>query len=153
MKRIINNCMCHKYFVLAVLVFLLYSALMLHCGTDKLKSAYNVFPDTSMVEILRKGIDFCNRLEKDSLNATYERNQDFYYEIKVDISNLLVRAKMISENEMTVKEIENLIRIINTLENMHKKGLEKKKLIPLRYAFIATCSIIMQLEIIKKMCQ
>jgi len=82
--------------------------------------------------------------------AQYSRNTKFYDDVRVDISAIRVRAHAIPDNEIAVKQLGLLADNIDILEKLHKIGMNRNDIQPIKNALNMSCSAILKLELAKK---
>ena len=138
----------NKYFVILSIVTLF---LLPFCSV-KLIADYDEIIERSATD-LQKNINFILfRLERiaETKEGNYDNYHDFYDNTKVELYSLLIRAEAIPNNEITAKQINNLIENFLILENMHKKGIKQFEIKPIRDAINIQFASIIKLELAKK---
>jgi hypothetical protein len=103
--------------------------------------------------------DFQRRMEKHLVTlergvgtpaAAYARHADFYPDVSVDLMILRARAGLAPRNEITIQQIDLLVKNVQLLEKMHQAGIAANDLPPLRAAFSTACTAIIKFELAKK---
>ncbi|MBI4634082.1 MAG: hypothetical protein HY742_09360 [Deltaproteobacteria bacterium] len=122
------------------------------CASIRLIADYDEQIDKSVSELQRKCETFLTGLERNvgKPEAGHDTNTKFYDEAKVDLSAIRVRAAAISKNEITLKQLDLLADSLDKLEQLHKGGLRREQIKPLRSAFNASFTAILKLELAKK---
>jgi hypothetical protein len=132
--------------------FLVGIALLGGC-TVKLISDYDEQTDKALTALQRKMETFFVDLEDKigTEEADYRYYEDFYDEVKVDISAIRLRASALPKNEITLKQVTLLEENIQLLEEVHKEGIVAVEVIqPIRDDFNTALSNILRLELAKK---
>lgn len=132
--------------------YLLFVFCLAGCCNIRLVSDYDEQTDKAATAFQRKIEMFFTFLEQnaDKPEGKYEQNINFYNEAKVDLSSLRVRAAALPENGITVQQVDLLIDSLNNLEELHKTGLTREQIPPLRSAFNISCTAILKYELAKK---
>jgi hypothetical protein len=122
------------------------------CMSIKLVADYDEAIDRSITDFQKTMEKHLTSLERQigSPAADYNNYTAFYDDAKVALSSVRVRASAQSKNEITLQQIDLLIENLNDLEKMHKEGLNKNDILPLRSAFNQGCTAILKLELEKK---
>lgn len=92
------------------------------------------------------------RLERsdDPARLNYSGWQDVYHDIRVGLSAARVRAAAIPKNELTTQQIDEVIKVMGLFEQMHKEGIRKEEIEPVRRAVNSQFTAILKLELAKK---
>lgn len=122
------------------------------CSGIKLISEYDRETDIAVTAFQKKMERFLIFLERNigKEKAEYKNNTGFYDGIRVDLSAIRVRASAIPKNEITIQQIDLLIKNVGNLESIHKLGISQEDIPPLRTAFNGSCTAILKLELTKK---
>jgi len=120
----------------------------------RLIADYDETTDNEVTQLQKKVDTFLISLERmigvDN-EAAYSKNTKFYDEIRVDLSAIQVRAKARVNNEITLRQIEEIKKSLDALEQLHRLGFQKvEEIKPLRDAFNESFSAILKLELAKK---
>jgi uncharacterized protein YcfL len=128
------------------LVGLFLSALLLvGCQTVTLISDYDAITDNAVTQFQVK----VEKLLLDIENKPSEKYlvyQSRYVDLKADLSVILLRAQSIEKNEITVKQVQNLQKQVGLMEDLHKEGLTKEEIAPIRTAIGVSTLAILKLE-------
>ncbi|NIM97054.1 MAG: hypothetical protein GTO24_02880 [candidate division Zixibacteria bacterium] len=137
-----------------ILSFCFVCILMLLSGcTVKLISSYDETTDKTVTALQKKVESFLITLESiEGLpECEYKNHKKFYDEVKIEISAIVVRARAIPDNEITIEQVELLKDSLKNLESLHKIScLSKDQIEPLRIAFNSSFTAILKLEFAKK---
>ena len=123
------------------------------CCSIALISGYDEVTDNAVTQLQRKVDTFLIEIQRNvaTNEAGYEKNAQFYDQVRVDIDAIRVRAEAREKNEITVKQLKILQESVDTLEKLHKLGFNKpEELEPLRQAFDTSFTAILKLELAKK---
>lgn len=122
------------------------------CTSIRLIGDYDEQIDTSVTEFQRNIETFLTGLERnaDKPEGKYDANVKFYDEARVDLSAIRVRATAIPKNDITIKQVDLLIDSLGKLEQLHKQGIPREQIPPLRSAFNVSCTAILKLELAKR---
>ena len=122
------------------------------CTNIRLIADYDDQIDKSVTELQRKCETFLTGLERNAgqPEAQYGANAKFYDEAKVDLSAIRMRAAAIPKNDITLKQLDLLADNLDNLEKLHKIGLPREQIKPLRSAFNTGFTAILKLELAKK---
>ncbi len=126
---------------------------MANACSIRLISDYDEATDKAVTHLQKKVDTFLVAMQRKAgtTDAAYEKNIQFYDEVRVDISAIKVRAAARPMNEITIKQINLLGENVDKLESLNKLGFQSpEELIPLRTAFDISFSAILKLELAKK---
>jgi hypothetical protein len=137
---------------LAGLTCLLLAIGIAGCVSVRLVADYDPEIDQSVSELQRKCETFLTFLERNAgkAEAQYDANKEFYDEVRIDLSAIHVRAAAIPKNDITLRQLDLLRDSLDNLEELHKMGLTRKQIEPLRSAFNSSFTAILKLELAKK---
>jgi len=90
----------------------------------KLISDYDEVIDHSATELQKRVEGFVHNMEgaAGTPNGTYNANKAFYDDVRTDISALRVRAMAVSNNSLTLQEIDGIEKNIEKLRQLHDMG-------------------------------
>ena len=110
----------------AIIFVLLFSV---GCTSIKLIANYDEVIDSSVTEFQRNMETHLIKLERNigTDDASHENSIEFYDEARVELSSIRVRAAAIPKNELTLTQIELLIRNLENLEKILKKVAKNSK--------------------------
>jgi len=122
------------------------------CANIRLIADYDEQIDKSISELQRKFETFLTGLERNAgkPEAGYDASVKFYDEARVDLSAIRVRAAAIPQNDITLQQLDLLADSLGKLEELHKGGLGRDEIRPLRSAFNSSFTAILKLELAKK---
>jgi hypothetical protein len=122
------------------------------CVTVRLVADYDPQIDQSVTELQRKCEVFLTSLERSAghTEAQYDANEKFYDEARIDLSAIRVRAAAIPKNDLTLHQLDLLQDSLEKMEQLHKMGLAREQIEPLRSAFNSSFTAILKLELAKK---
>ena len=89
-------------------------------------------------------------IEKAKGEIEYDTHVEFYDGLTVDLSYLQVRAASVPKNEITLDQIRLLRENLMNLRKIHRMGISKNDIPPLRNGFSAGTAAILKLELAKK---
>ncbi len=140
---------------LLLLVFALFAVSLATgagCLSIKLVADYDATLDQSITEFQKAMERHLTTLDRQigTPASDYNNHVSFYDDARVTLSSTRVRACAQSQNEITVQQIDLLIENIAALETMHKQGLNRNDIPPLRNAFNQGCTAILKFELEKK---
>ncbi|MBJ6727202.1 hypothetical protein [Geomesophilobacter sediminis] len=125
--------------------------------TVQLVSKYDDQTDTNVTALQKKFDSYFVNLKSESYpNCSYFNNMSFYKDADVEISGILVRAKAIPKNDITVNQLDAINTAISDLEKLHKlKDKQNVCIDPTsidtdRILFNTIFTAILKLEIAKK---
>jgi hypothetical protein len=144
------------YFFVQVrkLAFLLlfFSALTLwfvSCTSVRLIQDYDEITDNRITALQEKTSRFFVKMERHFMEpqAVYEKNMEFYEEVKVDLNVLEVRNRAMPKSDLTVQQLQSVQKQFDSLEKLHKLGIKSyEELVPARQAIESSFSAMMQLQ-------
>ena len=136
----------------ALLALLAGALTLASCTTVHLIAEYDKKLDDGLMALQRKTETFLVKLERgvETPESAYSRHQDFYDEVKVDLSALKVRADALAANALTAGQIELLQDSFQKLEEQHQRGIKRAMIESLRRSFNSQFTAILKLEIAKK---
>lgn len=122
--------------------------------TVKLIGDYDEATDKGATALHRKVETFLTKLERTAgtpAGAHGALGMNFYPEAMVDTRALMIRARAIPQNEITVEMLDLVAKNLGLLEELHKAGIgAPEQVAPLRAAFDAQFTAILRLELAKK---
>ena len=116
----------------------------------KFISDYDEVLDRSITEFQHKAETLLTTLEQQKPIPKYAAYQREYVALKADISSMTMRAKAFDKNEITVKQLENLMKLVSDWEAAHQQGLMAEEIPAIRAPLNVACTAILKLEIAKK---
>jgi hypothetical protein len=143
----------HRELAKALLWLMLLSASLLGACTVKLISDYDPQTDQALTALQRKMETFFVDLEDKigTEQAEYRYFEDFYDEVRVDISAIRLRASALPKNEITLEQVVRLEENIGLLEEVHEEGIGSVEVVQvIREDFNTALSNILRLELAKK---
>jgi hypothetical protein len=140
-----------KYCLTTLSLVMVFTFIFAGCSI-KLIADYDEVIDKSATELQKKIESFLTKMERvaETEEGKYANYIVFYDETKVDLSAMLVRARAIPKNDLTVEAIGEILQVIKKIEIMHKEGLKKSEIKPLREAIITQFTWILKFELAKK---
>ncbi len=120
------------------------------CRHVTLISPYDEATDKSVTAIHQKVNSLLSQLDVEPVPA-YTTVKPAYEGIRADIASLRLRNVARPNNEVTVKQIDELSSVLATFEGQHKgQTLNQAMIAPSRDAFDRTFGAILKLELTKK---
>jgi len=140
----------------SIAIFALYFVLVtgfLGCSSIQLIAPFDQKIDDGVTALQKATADFFTSIERQggSKPEDYKNHATFYDDTKVALSGLIVRAKAISQNSLTAKELDNLSTQYRTLEMQDQQFGINQALIPqLESAYDRSFTALLTLEVAKK---
>lgn len=152
MKNQIRSIRCQWKQISLYFALLLIVAAFSGCTSVKLIADYDETIEKGITGFHKKMETHLTKLERNlgREEAKYENYIDFYDQVKIDLSVIRVRAAALPKNEITVQQIDLIIDNVKTLEELHKLGISKNDIPPLKSAFNTGTTAILKLELAKK---
>ena len=115
-------------------------------------SSYDSSADKGITKLHKQTAEFFAEFTKaDELGCGYSHHLPFYQNSKVSISSLLVRARAMADNHITVSQLELLSSSYAGLAQLHQLGcFTPIQVNELWVSFDASFSAILRLELAKK---
>ena len=115
-------------------------------------SPYDSSADKAITKLHKQTAEFFAEFTKaDELGCGYSHHLPFYQNSKVSISSLLVRARAMADNHITVSQLELLSSSYSNLAQLHQLGcFTPTQVSELWVSFDASFSAILRLELAKK---
>ena len=115
-------------------------------------SPYDSSADKAITKLHKQTAEFFAEFTKaDELGCGYSHHLPFYQNSKVSISSLLVRARAMADNHITVSQLELLSSSYANLAQLHQLGcFTPTQVSELWVSFDASFSAILRLELAKK---
>jgi hypothetical protein len=131
---------------------LLYCLLLTGCPTVQFVSDYDEEIDRGITAFQKQIERHLAVMERavGTPAGDFSRSEELYETLIIDLSLLKTRAALAPKNEITVQQLDLLIRNVGRLAAMHREGLEANDLPPLRTAFSTSCTAIIKFELAKK---
>ncbi len=82
--------------------------------------------------------------------ADYPNYRSSYEDVKVDLNTLKIRANAIDKNTIVQNQLVLLDRNIQTLDSLHRKGLQKAEIPILQSAFNQSFTALVKLQMALK---
>ncbi len=134
-------------------VLLLVLVGLMGCGSIRLIAPYDQKTDDAVTNLQKSTAEFFTRIERQGGSSAqdYKNQTKFYDDARVALSGILVRARALSRNEQTVKQLEILQQQYQQLEEQHKTiGISQAVIPQLESAFNRTFTAILTLEVGKR---
>jgi hypothetical protein len=112
-------------------------------------SQYDAATDQGVTAIHRELIGYVSTTQPLARGETPEQIK-FYLRVRLDISSLLLRARSIPQNTLTVEQIQILNKLVDELDILDQEGFTAAEAQLVRDAIDRTCQAILKLEIAKK---
>jgi hypothetical protein len=141
---------------LAFVTTVLFLLSIIGCGPVRLVSPYDAILDQGTMDVHAKITTFVLRMEASAGKAegTYDANQGFYSDIRGSIASLRLRAAATPKNEITVKQLDELIHNVENLQKLHQigaaNGVSKAAGDPALSAIDTNCNAIVTFEMAKR---
>lgn len=137
---------------LPALLVAIYALLLAGCPTVRFVSDYDAEIDRGVTAFQKQAERHLAGLERvlGTPAADYARYTEFYDGVKIDLAVLRYRAALAPRNEITVQQLDRLIRQVELLEELHREGLAANDLPPVRTALSVSCNAIIKFELAKK---
>jgi len=116
-------------------------------------SPYDSSADKAITKLHKQTAEFFAESTKatDELGCGYSHHLPFYQNSKVSVSGLLVRARAMADNSLTVSQLELLSSSYANLAQLHRLGcFTPVQVNELWVSFDASFSAILKLELAKK---
>ena len=115
-------------------------------------SPYDSSADKAITKLHKQTAEFFAEFTKaDELGCGYSHHLPFYQNSKVSISSLLVRARAMADNHITVSQLELLSSSYSNLAQLHQLGcFTPAQVNELWVSFDASFSAVLKLELAKK---
>ena len=115
-------------------------------------SPYDSSADKAITKLHKQTAEFFAEFTKaDELGCGYSHHLPFYQNSKVSMSSLLVRARAMADNNLTVSQLELLSSSYVNLAQLHQLGcFTSAQVNELWVSFDASFSAILKLELAKK---
>ena len=115
-------------------------------------SPYDSSADKGITKLHKQTAEFFAEFTKaDKLGCGYSHHLPFYQNSKVSISSLLVRARAMADNHITVSQLELLSSSYSNLAQLHQLGcFTTAQVNELWVSFDASFSAVLKLELAKK---
>jgi hypothetical protein len=138
--------------LLPTLLIAVYALLLTGCPTVQMVSDYDAEIDRGVTAFQKQAERHLAGLERvlGTPAADYARYTEFYDGVKIDLAVLRYRAALAPRNEITVQQLDRLIRQVELLEELHREGLAANDLPPVRTALSISCNAIIKFELAKK---
>ena len=123
------------------------------CSSIQLIAPYDQKTDAGVTDLQKKTAEFFTQIERKggSKPGDYKNHTQFYDDVKVSLSSLVVRSSAISLNTQTTKELDILTQQYQQLEQDDKKqGIPQAAVPQYEAAFNRTFTAILTLEVAKK---
>jgi hypothetical protein len=123
------------------------------CSSIQLIAPYDQKVDDSVTHLQQMTAEFLTKIERQgsSKPEDYKNHAKFYDDAKVALSGILVRASAVTNNTLTVQQLEILRQQFQKLEEEHQKiGIQQAAVSDLESAFNQTFTAILTLEVAKK---
>jgi hypothetical protein len=122
------------------------------CTPVRLIADYDAQTDRAVTELQREVEGFLTRLERTAgtPEGEYAGNEEFYDQARVDLSAIRVRAASRARNELQLQQLDLLQQSLNNLEALHRLGISREQIPPLRTAFNSSFTSILRLELAKR---
>ena len=137
----------YRFFIIIIVNVLLLSS----CSLVSV-SPYDSSADKAITKLHKQTAEFFAEFTKaDELGCGYSHHLPFYQNSKVSISSLLVRARAMADNHITVSQLELLSSSYANLAQLHQLGcFTLAQVNELWVSFDASFSAILKLELAKK---
>lgn len=125
--------------------------LLLSCKVQ-LISKYDEITDRSINNLQEKVTKILLRLDNEAgtPEAAYSNYQSSYEDVKVDLNTVKIRAAAIDKNTIVQNQLILLDRNIQTLDSLHRKGLQKAEIPLLQSAFNQSFTALVKLQMALK---
>ncbi|MDI6767639.1 MAG: hypothetical protein QME52_12530 [Bacteroidota bacterium] len=139
----------HKYSV--EIILFLYLITFTACSV-KFITEYDENTDRTVSDLQRKFETFFISAEKvcGTPEGDYSHFENFYDDIKVDLTLLELRVNAKSKNEIQIEQVSLLKKSFDDLKKLHKLGLTKEQLAPIRTGFNVSLTAILKFEFAKR---
>ena len=138
-------------FIIAISLILTIS--VFGCSSIQWIAPYDHKIDESVTNLQKMTAQFFTKIERHggSEPEDYKNQTTFYDDARVALSGILVRAGAVSNNRLTLEQLEILHKQFRKLEEDHQKsGIPKAAVPQLEEAFNRTFRAILTLEVAKK---
>jgi hypothetical protein len=126
---------------------------ILGCSSIRLIAPYDQKIDDGVTNLQKMTAEFLTKIERQggSKPEDYKNHAKFYDDARVTLSGILVRASAVTNNTLTVRQLEILRQQFQKLEEDDQKiGIEQAAVPQLESAFNRTFTAILTLEVAKK---
>jgi hypothetical protein len=108
---------------------LLIFSFFISCSGIRLIQEYDSISDNRINSLQEKTAKFFIKLDRQfgKQDLNYDNFISFYDDSKADINVLLVRNRALYKTSITQQQLESLLIQFNSLELLHKKGLNSKE--------------------------
>jgi hypothetical protein len=147
----LQRCKALQISIIAVTFVLAMS--ILGCSPIQLIAPYDQKIDDSVTQLQQMTAEFLTKIERQGSSnpEDYKNHAKFYDDAKVALSGILVRATAVTNNTLTVQQLEILRQQFQKLEEEHQKiGIQQAAISELESAFNQTFTAILTLEVAKK---
>jgi hypothetical protein len=138
-----------NFSLLAVIFFLVFQS----CTSVKLISDYDEITDNTVTQLQRNTSNYFVVLERTigTVESDYENFISFFDNAKVDLNTLEIRTAAFEKNKIVQNQIQELEKMIDNLENLHKLGFTSLNSIEvLQQPFNSAFTAIIKLQIALK---
>lgn len=137
------------------LTVLLMSLAIGGCVSVKLIGNYDEHIDKGVTQLQKDVETFLVKLESSAASPgdkveSYDQHKKSYDDFKVVISGLRIRADSMELKSITVRMLDKLSSTLAGLEDMHRGGLAKAEIKPIRGALNTHFTAILKFELAKK---
>lgn len=137
------------------LTVLLMSFALGGCVSVKLVGDYDEHIDKGVTQLQQNVETFLIKLESSAEKPadkveSYAQHKKVYDDFRVAVSGLRIRAASMDLNVITVEELDKLSKTLAELEDMHRGGLAKAEIKPIRGALNSEFTAILKFELAKK---
>lgn len=137
------------------LTVLLMSLAIGGCATVELVGDYDEHIDKGVTQLQKDVETFLVKLESTAeipgkKVENYDQHKTSYDDFKVAVSGLRIRADSMEHKSITVQMLDKISNTLAGLEDMHRGGLAKTEIKPIRGALNSQFTAILKFELAKK---
>jgi hypothetical protein len=141
----------HHFVIIAISFFLVIG--VWGCSSIQFVAPYDQKIDDGVTNLQKMTAEFLTKIERQggSQPEDYKNHTKFYDDARVALSSILVRASAVSDNTLTIQQLEILREQFRQMEQDDQEvGIPQAAVPQLEIAFNRTFTAILSLEIAKK---